>query len=327
MRDIISISKYYKKGSGYINTNINNRLGEENINKQGLHMKIIKYENSHNISVKFDDGTILEHVYYYNFKNGITINPNCKERLYEEAYNVDGDLMKIIEYKNSTNIIVEFQDEFKFHKKSSYSNFKNGNIRNPYHKTICNVGYIGEILNTGNIKKLKSYKVWRDMIIRCYSTNENIRKKFRSYDDCIVCDEWHNFTNFNKWYENNYYCIKDEVMEIDKDILNKGNKIYSPETCCIVPSLINQTLEMAKYHRGNSPIGVSYHKSTGLYSSNCNVCGKQKYLGEYKTEIEAFNVYKNFKEKHIKYLAELYKDYLPEKIYVALYNWKVEITD
>lgn len=290
-------------------------------------MKIIEYINNKNVTIQFDDGTILNHVYYRNFKNGITINPNYKERLYEELYNNDGDLMKIVEYNSATNIIVEFQDEFKFHKKTSYSNFKKGTVRNPYHKTVYDVGYIGEILDTCNIKKLKSYKVWNDMMGRCYSTNKNRRKKFRAYDDCIVCSEWHNFTNFNKWYESNYYCVGDEIMELDKDILNKGNKIYSPETCCIVPSLINQTFEMSKYHRGTSPIGVSYHKTTGLYSATCCTYKKQNYLGEYQTEIEAFNVYKKFKERYIKHLADLYKDYLPEKVYKALYNWNVEITD
>lgn len=57
-------------------------------------MKIIEYINNKNVTIQFDDGTILNHVYYRNFKNGITINPNYKERLYEELYNNDGDLMK-----------------------------------------------------------------------------------------------------------------------------------------------------------------------------------------------------------------------------------------
>lgn len=44
------------------------RTGEENINKQGLKMQIIRYKNVHDIDIQFEDGIIVRHTYYQYFK-------------------------------------------------------------------------------------------------------------------------------------------------------------------------------------------------------------------------------------------------------------------
>lgn len=75
--------------------------------------------------------------------------------------------------------------------------------------------------------------IWRNMLARCY--DEHNRNKYPTYAECSVCDEWHIFSNFLNWYkENNPY-----GFELDKDILHKDNKVYSPDTCCFVPKAIN----------------------------------------------------------------------------------------
>ena len=50
-------------------------------------------------------------------------------------------------------------------------------------------------------------------------------------------------------------------------------------------------------------------------------------LGYFETPKEAFKSYKTFKEQYIKQVADEYKDKIPKKLYEAMYNWKVEITD
>jgi hypothetical protein len=50
-------------------------------------------------------------------------------------------------------------------------------------------------------------------------------------------------------------------------------------------------------------------------------------LGHFKSINEAFNAYKTAKEKYIKHIADEYKDKIPKKLYDAMYNWEVEITD
>ena len=143
-----------------------------------------------------------------------------------------------------------------------------------------------------------------------------------------MCEEWKNFQNFAKWVEDNYYECNGEKMCIDKDILVKGNKIYSPSTCIFVPKSINSLFISGKTTRGGLPIGVSISKSTGKFRASCgNSHNESIYLGCYNTPQEAFNVYKNFKEMVVKQIADEYKPYIPKKLYDAMYNYEVEITD
>lgn len=55
------------------------RVGEVNINNQGLKMTIIEYINSKDISVQFEDGIIVKHKRYELFKDGKIKHPNSKQ--------------------------------------------------------------------------------------------------------------------------------------------------------------------------------------------------------------------------------------------------------
>ena len=254
-------------------------------------------------------------------------------RIGEENINTFGSKIVIIRYGSATDVDVCFPEYNWTFKNREYSKFKNGQIRCPYERRTYGVGYIGEgkYKVKENGKLTKYYKVWHDMLRRCY--DEKFHEKYPTYKDCKVYEEWHNFQNFVEWYESNYYEIEGEVMCLDKDILNKGNKIYSPDTCVFVPHNINMLFVKCDKDRGNYLIGVHYHKASGKFQAQCNVYdfkenkSKKKYLGLYDTVEQAFEVYKQFKEKHIKEVADHYKDQIPEKLYQALYNYEVEITD
>ena len=246
----------------------------------------------------------------------------------EENYNAFGTLMKIIEYKNCDNIIVEFQDEYKYKKNCKYKCFKKGEVKNPYDKTINNIGFLGEGKYDSK-NNSKAYKVWTSMLRRCYDPYE--LNKYPTYIDCYVCEEWHNFQNFCKWWEENVYNCNNERMELDKDILIKGNKIYSPKTCIIVPQRINSLFVKCNARRGTYPIGVCWDKERNLFASYCcileNNKKKNKKIGRYNNELDAFLAYKQFKEKYIKEVADEYKDLIPSELYEALYKYKIEIND
>lgn len=183
------------------------------------------------------------------------------------------------------------------------------------------------------IKGVEVYKIWRAMIQRCYS--DKTHKIQPTYTICSVCNEWHNFQNFASWFEKNYYNLGEHKMCLDKDILLKGNKTYSPNTCIFVDNRINVLFTKNNRKRGKYPIGVYFKKDVGLYRSQCSVINddgtkSQKYLGDYKTPQEAFDTYKKFKEMYIKQIADEYKekyDNFPDILYKALYNYKIEITD
>ena len=134
-----------------------------------------------------------------------------------------------------------------------------------------------------------------------------------------------------KWIEDNYYKVPGEQMCLDKDILYKGNKIYSRKTCIFVPQRINKLFIKCNNSRGKNPIGVSDLPS-GNYQATCSDgYGKLDYLGTYSTKEEAFRVYKEYKEKVIKEVIDSYEGKIPEPFYsrlkTAMYNYKVEIDD
>ena len=249
-------------------------------------------------------------------------------RIGEISKNSYGTPMKIIEYQDCHNLIVEFQDKNKFKKESTYRNFKTGRISNPYDKKVCGVGYIGNGKYTDviNHNHTIQYSHWLAMLNRCYS--KKLHDLSPTYISCSVCEEWHNFQNFAKWFDENYYEINNETMCLDKDILIKGNKVYSPDTCIFVPKSINGLFVKNDARRGKYPIGI--YEDRGYLRVSCRDFNNNKIqLGTYplNKEKDAFSVYKKFKEETIKYAADLYKDKIPDKLYDAMYRYQVDITD
>lgn len=169
------------------------------------------------------------------------------------------------------------------------------------------------------------------MLKRCYSIKYH--EDYPTYIECEVCDDWKYYSNFKKWYNENYYECNEERMHLDKDIICKGNKIYSPETCVFVPQRISSIFENKIYKKGEYPIGVSYSKTAKRFKAQCNVynVGDKKYknigLGYYNTPEEAFYKYKEFKEDYIKKVAEEYKDIIPVNLYEAMNKYVVDIND
>lgn len=237
-----------------------------------------------------------------------------------------GSNMEVIEYKNYSDILVQFDQGKPIH--AEWSQFVKGTLRSPFEKTIFGVGYIGEdtYKTKTNGKHNPQYKTWYQMLVRVYS--EEYHKKFPTYEDVGVDPEWHCFGAFAKWYDDNHYEIEGERLELDKDILIKGNKIYSPDTCIFVPRSINSLFTKRDAKRGEYPIGVHFNKRDKKYVAQCmDGKGHKKGLGHHDTPEEAFYAYKTYKEKLIKQIADVHKDKIPNKLYEALMNYQVEITD
>lgn len=244
------------------------------------------------------------------------------ERVGTIGKNKYGSVMEVIEYNFFSDILVKFDNGYVVH--TNWAAFEKGKVANPYDKTFYGVGYLGEgkYQTFKNESTMPQFQVWSGMISRCYG------KSPERYKDVTVCDEWHNFQTFAKWYDENYYEIEGQKMELDKDIIIKGSRIYSPETCVFAPRNINCLFTKTNKMRGSLPIGVSYEKKTGKYRSRCNDGTKETiYLGLFSTPEEAFIKYKSYKESIIKQVAEKHKELIPEKLYNAMITYKVEITD
>lgn len=216
--------------------------------------------------------------------------------------------MTIVEYKDAHNIVVEFEDGTKV--KNEYKNFIKGLIKNPS-TTTCYHG-----------TKLDSYKTWRSMIRR--ATDKKYKDKNPTYKNVTVCKEWETFENFKKWWDENYYEINGETMMVDKDWLSKNNKIYSPDTCIIVPGFINNLIISNNNKRG-LPTGI--YSSGKNYYIRCKHYNKKILKGGFKYVKDAVLEYIRIKEELIKEIAEEYKDKIPEKVYNAMINYQISIFD
>lgn len=239
-------------------------------------------------------------------------------RLGESIKNNFGTEMKIIEYNSTDDMVVEFQDSYKYRVKTIYQNFKLGQIKNPYDKIRYGVGYIGvgkhkveEIRGTHN----RYYDTWQNMLERCYS--EKLRNKHPAYINYTVCDEWHNFQTFAEWYIENYYDIGKGRMHLDKDIINPGNTVYCPDYCIFVPQRINLLfVNKGKTNNKDLPLGVTLTSSNKFQSSYDGV-----YIGTYTELEEAVAAHRRAKKQKIKEVAEEYKSKIPQRLYDALINW------
>ena len=248
-----------------------------------------------------------------------------KDRTGEVGVNNDGEEMRIIRYGGANDIDVRFEDGTVVEHKAYY-NFLKGKIKNPYFPSFYGVGFIGNGKFKPfdeNGKPTKCYIAWKNMMKRCYCLK--FHKNRPRYSHCTVDEKWLNFQVFAEWYYSHYYEIENEQMALDKDILHKGNKVYSANTCVFVPSSINNLFVKSNKIRGKYPIGVTKHGDK--FVAQLTKDNEQIYLGIYTTPEEAFLAYKKAKEAYIKEVAEKYKSQIPHELYDALMNYEVEIDD
>ena len=236
--------------------------------------------------------------------------------------------VRLNKYNDASNCELEFLNvKFPYKINIEIRSFKNKTVRYPYHPSKYGVGYIGigKFIGGSYSKENIIYDYWDGILRRCYS--ERVKKLRNSYSDCLVDEYWHNLQNFGEWFEKNYNPKYMKSWCLDKDILVKGNRIYSPETCCFVPNEINVIFTNGYIRRGEYPKGVSYKPKINKYIAQYQKDGVVTHIGTFKTVDEAFQAYKEVKEKYIKEKADKWKDQIDPRVYEAMYNYQVEITD
>ena len=156
------------------------------------------------------------------------------------------------------------------------------NVRNRYLPSLYGVGYLGEATVMDGCGRLsKEYVIWSKMLERCYCSKYLARKP--TYAGCTVSDNFKNFTFFKNWC-NKQVGFGEKYFSLDKDILLKGNKLYSEDTCAFVPRELNNLLTLRKASRGNLPIGVTPSRSNILkYTAKVTIFGKGVVLGDFNT--------------------------------------------
>ena len=238
--------------------------------------------------------------------------------------NLSGDF-KIVKYNDKTNVQIQFL-KTGYETSARLHNIRKGEVKDPYLESVFGIGVLGtKYPSTINGVQTKEYGLWVNMLQRCYSNTH--QKKYPTYIGCEVSNNFKSYEYFYEWC-NKQVGFRNSGWHLDKDLLIKGNKVYSENTCVFIPTEINTVLIKCTASRGEYLIGVYQGKASNKFISQISIGLKsQKYLGSFNTEIEAFNAYKTAKEAFVKEQANKWKSQIDERAYNALMNYQVEITD
>ena len=231
----------------------------------------------------------------------------------------------ILKYNNAKGVEIQFL-KTGYEATVELGNIKKGDVKDRYLPSVYGVGVLGaKYPSTISGVKTKEYTLWKCMLERCYS--DSFKKKRQTYEGCEVSNKFKSYEYFYEWC-NKQIGFDVSGFELDKDLLMKGNKVYSEDTCVFIPSEINTVLTKSTASRGQHLIGVCWSKTHKAFKAQVSKSkGKSEYLGYFKTEIEAFDAYKKAKESFIKEQANKWKGKIDERAYNALMNHEVEITD
>ena len=236
-----------------------------------------------------------------------------------------GDLV-VTKYINSRTVHVKFIDTG-YETVTELKHIRTGQVRDRWKPSVFGVGVIGELPISHGGKHDKEYVFWKGILERCY--DEKYHSKQPTYKDCCVSEDFKYYPYFKEWCnKQDGFTSQDEngnYFQLDKDILVKGNKVYSEDTCIFIPSNINSMLLKSVTPKNNYPTGVYWHTSRLKFIAQCSDRkGLTEYLGCFDTPEEAFICYKAHKESVVKEAAEYYKNKVDVRLYQALINYEVK---
>ena len=226
----------------------------------------------------------------------------------------------VVGYENNRNVYVDFVGYEGLTHKVNADDLRKRHVKNCYKPDLFGVGYfgIGEYKSSFKGKNTEEYESWKGMMERGYCPK--LKEKLPTYRDCTVHIEWHNFQVYADWYTSQeFYGLG---YTLDKDLLVRGNKHYSPENCTLLPRGLNSMLSAPSRSKVGLMLGV--RKEGRKYSSRIGLGSfKRKYLGTFETELEAHEAYVIARERYIKNKALEWANRIEWKAYKALMEWEV----
>ena len=229
----------------------------------------------------------------------------------------------VIEYNGCNDVKVKFVDS-SYTTFSTTGNIRSGSVKDKMSPSVYGVGVVGVNSISTNQKPHQEYVFWNSMLQRCYDLSYKLKRP--TYIGCTSSNNFKYYPYFKDWcnkqvgFGNKGWCL-------DKDILVKGNKLYSEDTCCFVPREINSLFALSGNARGLNPIGVQFNLEEGNYSARVSRDGKHCHIGTYETKEDAFLWYKEAKELHIKSVAKRWFGKIDQNVFNALMTYEVGILD
>ena len=232
---------------------------------------------------------------------------------------------KIVKYNDSKDVEIQFL-KTGYETTVQLGSIRNGEVKDPYSPSVYSIGITGTKYQPKiNGVLTKEYDLWQNMLRRCYS--DDFKKKYPTYEGCEVSDKLKSYEYFYEWCHKQVG-FNNQGWHLDKDLLTKGNKVYSENTCVFIPAEVNTLLVKSTASRGKHLIGVCWSNTHKAFKAQVSKSkGEQEHLGYFKTELEAYNAYKQAKESFIKEQANKWKDKIDERAYNALMNYEIDIND
>ena len=168
----------------------------------------------------------------------------------------------------------------------------------------------------------REHLLWRNLLNRCYAPKA--QEKRPTYIGCSVSENFKDCSYFHDWCQNQTG-FDQESFHLDKDLIFKGNKLYSENTCLFLPRELNNLLTSSKAARSSLPLGIRPHGHKFL--ARCGTDKTSRHIGLFNTPEEAFQAYKEVKEAFIKTQAEKWRIFIDPRAYQALMAYEVSITD
>ena len=254
---------------------------------------------------------------------------NYKDCIGKICKSLNSGDFKILKYNNSKDVEIQFL-KTGYETTVQLGHIKRGKVKDPYSPSVFGVGVLGTKYPSAiNGVKTKEYVLWIHMLQRCYS--DGFKNKRPTYEGCEVSENFKSYEYFYEWCNKQIGFGNDgngNPFQLDKDLLIKGNKVYSESTCVFIPREINLLLTKRDNNRGEYLIGISWKKANKAFVATVSKGkGKREHLGLFNTELEAFNAYKQAKESFIKEQANKWKDKIDERAYEALMKYEVNIDD
>lgn len=160
------------------------------------------------------------------------------------------------------------------------------------------------------------YRAWGNMLERCYS--DKYQDSHPTYKGCSVSEEWLTFSAFKNWMMAQDW----EGLQLDKDLLIEGNKVYGSDTCVFVTQTVNSFTNDCGASRGKWLIGVDWYKRREKFRAQCSnpLSGERECLGYFDSEQEAHNAWQVRKLELARLLAAEQEDPRVAKALVDRYS-------
>lgn len=245
-------------------------------------------------------------------------------RLGDEFYSEKYGVYKVTDYRVYRDVEIEFVNTGYKYRTTSKS-ILTDNVRDKLAYVIEDIGCfgVGHYTTTSCSKTFANtaYKVWREMLRRCHTEDSSSYGRYGARG-VTVCEEWRNFQVFAEWYEKNYK----RGFEIDKDILSGSTKIYSPETCRLIPHTINTAVSGIVDGKLINFRGYQYDKRSGKYRVCMRLDGKPYSGSYYESQKDAFMEYKRLKEGELQRVVteEYERGNIDKLIYETVLSWEIQ---